>query len=75
MLSSSRISISDPLGEVPDGSGVSRVIVAALEPSDFSPGASQRKLRELESGFGKLELLCLIFNVEVSSCNRGTELA
>jgi hypothetical protein len=32
---------------------------AALEPSGFSPGVSQRELREPEGEFPELELLCL----------------
>jgi hypothetical protein len=33
---------------------------AALEPSGFSPGVSQRELWELERGFPELELLLFI---------------
>jgi hypothetical protein len=32
---------------------------AALELSGFSPGVSQRELRELEGGFAEIVLRCL----------------
>jgi hypothetical protein len=35
------------------------VMEAALEPSGFSPGLSQRELREFEGGFPKVELQLL----------------
>jgi hypothetical protein len=39
------------------GSRMARVVGAALEPSGFSPGVSQRELWELERGFAEVELL------------------
>jgi hypothetical protein len=37
--------------------GRPRVVGAAIEPSGFSPGVSQRELGEIEGGFPKVELL------------------
>jgi hypothetical protein len=51
--SSSRNSLSETQGEKSDG-------WFALEPSDFSPGASERDLLELECGFPEPELLLII---------------
>jgi hypothetical protein len=57
-LSSSRNSLWDTPREQSDGSVAARVVGAATEPSDCSPGVSQRELRELERGFSEIELLC-----------------
>jgi hypothetical protein len=47
-LSSSRNSLQETPGEKPEGSRAARVVGAALEPSGFYPGVSQREVRELE---------------------------
>jgi hypothetical protein len=41
-------SLRETPGEKPEGTGAARVVGAALEVSGFSPGVSQRELRELE---------------------------
>jgi hypothetical protein len=58
--SSSRNSLLETTGEKPEGSRVAPMNRAAPETFGFSPGVSQRELRELERGFPKLELLCVL---------------
>jgi hypothetical protein len=58
-LSSSRNSLKETPGDKPEGARTARFVGTALEPF-FSPGVSQRELRELEGGFPELELLLFI---------------
>jgi hypothetical protein len=46
---SSRYSLRETPGEKPEGSKVARFVWAALELSGFSPGVSQREIRELKA--------------------------
>jgi hypothetical protein len=41
--------------------------LAILEPSDFSPGVTQREVRELEGGFSELKELSISLNWMLSS--------
>jgi hypothetical protein len=61
--SSSRKSLGEIPGEKPEGSMAARFVGATMEPSGFSPGVSQRELRELEGGFPEIELLCFLLTL------------
>jgi hypothetical protein len=59
LLSNSNNSLCETHGEDPEGSMADPMTRAAIEPSGFSLCVFQRELKELESRFLELELLCL----------------